>query len=163
MLPLLLIDGPEYNCSKYQDEATASDYTSDVQVEVIKHVKASPLKSKKLSRHQKYRQLMLHCQELSDVSSDLPIRDYQMIVRFIKGVTCTVHNGKSLIVKELSETLGSNRQVEENHVGEDMEFDPPLTLSNDFGVKESPQQDHRSIDQSEGNNEDKLSGNLDDN
>ena len=106
---------------------------------------------------------MLHCQELSDVSSDLPIQDYQMIVRFIKGVTCTVRNGKSLIVKELSETLGSNRQVEENHVGEDMEFDPPLTLSNDFGVKESPQQDHRSIDQSEGNNEDKLSGNLDDN
>ena len=63
----------EYNCSKYQDEATTSDNTSDVQVEVIKHVKASPLKSTKLSRHQKYRQLMLHCQELSDVSSDLPI------------------------------------------------------------------------------------------
>ena len=47
-------------------------------------------------------------------------------------LTCTVRNGKSLIVKELPETIGSNRQVEENHVGENMEFDPPLILSNDF-------------------------------
>ena len=60
-------------------------------------------KTRKLSRHQKYQQLvMLLCKELSDISSDLPIRDYQMIVQFIKGVTCTVPNDKSIVVKELS-------------------------------------------------------------
>ena len=36
-----------------------------------------------------------------------------MIVQFIKGVTCTIHNGKSLFVKELSEMLGNNSQMED--------------------------------------------------
>ena len=48
---------------------------------------------------------MLLCKELSDISSDLPIQDYQMMVQFIKGVNCTVCNGKSTVVKELSEML----------------------------------------------------------
>ena len=62
-------------------------------------------KTRKLSRHQKYQQLMLLCKELSDISSDLPIQDYQMMVQFIKGANYTVCNGKSTVVKELSEML----------------------------------------------------------
>ena len=70
---------------------------------------------------------MLLCKELSDISSDLPIQDYRMMVQFIKGVTCTVHNGKSIVVKELSEMLGNNSQIE------DGKKDPRYTLSQDSG------------------------------
>ena len=121
--------------------ATSSENT---EVEVLKHVEISPTKTGKLSRHQKYQQLMLLCKELSDIiSSDLPIQDYQMMVQFIKGVTCTVCNGKSIVVKELSEMLGNNSQMEDgkkdprfslsqdsgNVILDDMEYDPPECFS----------------------------------
>ena len=60
----------EYNCSEHQNVATSSENT---EVEVLKHMEVSPAKTKNLSRLQKYRQLMLLCKELSDISSDLPI------------------------------------------------------------------------------------------
>ena len=48
-----------------------------------------------------------------------------MMVQFVKGVTCTVCNGKFIVVKDLSEMLllGNNSQME------DAKKDPRCTLS----------------------------------
>ena len=47
----------------------------------------------KLSKHQKYRKMILLWKELSDLSSDLLMRDYEVIVRVVKDVICKVKSG----------------------------------------------------------------------
>ena len=54
----------------------------------------SPRKNTKLSRHQKYHKMILLCKELSDLSCDLSMRDYEVIVRVVKDVLCKVKSGK---------------------------------------------------------------------
>ena len=63
-----------------------------------------------MSRHQKYRELMLLFKDFCDISSDLPQRDYNMICNFIKDTTKTIRNGKTVVVKELSQIVSSEDQ-----------------------------------------------------
>ena len=81
-----------------------------VELDIMKYSDISPCKKQKMSRHQKYRELMLQCKEFCDVSSDLPHRNYIMICNFIKDATQAIRNGKTIVVKELSEKINKEDQ-----------------------------------------------------
>ena len=86
----------EYNCKQdiisnpthNQEGAGITDF------QLLKLTDVSPQKKTKLSRHQKYRKMILLGKELSDLSSDLSMRDYEVIVRVVKDVICKVKSGK---------------------------------------------------------------------
>ena len=48
---------------------------------------------------------MLLCKDFCDISSDLPHQDYNMICNFIKDTTQTIRNGKTVVMKELSQAV----------------------------------------------------------
>ena len=102
-----------------------------------------------------------------------------MMVQFIKGVTCTVCNAKSIDVKELSEMLGNNSQMEDgkkdprcilsqdsgNDIVDDMECDPLQPLSDSYQKDQLPsesdenspsQQDQSLCDNSDSNHPSSL-------
>ena len=81
-----------------------------VELDILKYSDISPCKKQKMSRHQKYRELMLQCKEFCDVSSDLLHQDYIMICNFIKDATQAIRNGKTIVVKELSEKINKEDQ-----------------------------------------------------
>ena len=91
----------------------------------------SPQKNTKLSRHQKYRKMILLCMELSDLSSDLSMRDYEVIVRVAKDVICKVKSRKFGEINLINEAARSQSDavhglIDEVEEEEDME---PLPVS----------------------------------
>ena len=77
----------------------------------------SPQKNTKLSRHQKYRKMIL-CKELSDLSSDLSMRDYEVIVRVVKDVMCKVKSGKFGEINLINEVVRSQSDAVHDLMGE---------------------------------------------
>ena len=113
----------EFNA--FSDQAEEHENEKDLPdsvVDVMKYSEVSPCKMQKLSRHQKYRELMLLCKDFCDLSSDLPSRDYHMIYNFIKHTTQTIKDGKTVVVKELSQQMVSSEDeiYEEGDLPEDM-------------------------------------------
>ena len=63
--------------------------------------KTTSSRKHKLSQHQKYREMMMVCKELCDISSDLPIKEFKGVLKFIKDAKDMIRNGKAVIVKEV--------------------------------------------------------------
>ena len=89
-----------------------------------------------MSRHQKYQELMLQCKEFCDVSSDLPHRDYIMICNFIKDMTQAIRNGKTIVVKELSEKISKEDQKCDPSTFEEVATSGDVSTEDPFGQNE---------------------------
>lgn len=85
---------------------------------------------------------MLLCKDFCDISCDLPYRDYNMIYRCIKDTIQAIRNGKTVIVKELSQMVS----------GEDQRYeDTDLTIPEDVATNEDA-----TIGESSGENDQKM-------
>ena len=108
----------------------------NVEVDIMKYSDISPCKKQKMSRHQKYQELMLQCKEFCDVSSDLPHRDYIMICNFIKDMTQAIRNGKTIVVKELSEKISKEDQKCDPSTFEEVATSGDVSTEDPFGQNE---------------------------
>ena len=99
----------EYNCQQsiISNPTHNQESVSITDVQLLKLTDVSPQKNTKLSRHQKYRKMILLCKELSDLSSDLSMRDYVVIVRVVKDVICKVNSGKFGEINLINEAVRS--------------------------------------------------------
>ena len=103
-----------YNdCGNSTPSGDVYDISHSNELEVVK---SSGCKTSKLSRHQKYRQMMIVCKELCDTSSDLPIKKYQATLKLIKDVTQMIRGGKAVVIKGLPTTQSD----EEGDCNDDM-------------------------------------------
>ena len=100
----------QYNTCSNAADLDFVECEHNVEVDVMKYSEVSPCKKQKMSRHQKYRELMLLCKDFCDISSDLPQRDYNMIHNIIKDTTKSIKDGKTVVVKELSQIISSEDQ-----------------------------------------------------
>ena len=100
----------QYNTYSDVADFVKNEHDVEVDLDVMKYSEVSPCKKQKMSRHQKYQELMLLCKDFCDISCDLPHRDYNMIYNFIKYTTQTIRNGKTVIVKEMSQMINNDDQ-----------------------------------------------------
>ena len=126
----------EYNCQQgiISNPTHNQESVSITDVQLLKLTDVSPRKNTKLSRHQKYRKMILLCKELSDLSSDLSMRDYEVIVRVVKDVICKVKSGKFGEINLINEAVRSQSDavhdlIDEVEEEEDMEPLPESLLN----------------------------------
>ena len=62
----------QYNTCSNAADLDFVECEHNIEVDVMKYSEVSPCKKQKMSRHQKYRELMLLCKDFCDISNDFP-------------------------------------------------------------------------------------------